>query len=184
MMTTLTPLSLFLRRVPDAAHAEVLSRLFSHLLKGQWLAEQLTDVAGKRVCLAIQNTGNELVFVIQDQRLRRERRSDPARAWDVRISGQLEDFWRLATRQEDPDTLFFNRRLTLEGETETGLYIKNLLDALEFDWDAHLDAVLGPRLAPGARRLARASGMERGVRRVLGRLRPARPFPPPRTNSR
>lgn len=170
MLPALTPLSLFLRSVPDAAHSELLSRLFSHLLKGQWLAEQLVDLEGKRVCLAISDTGNELVFVIRGQRLLRERRSDPAKPWDVRISGQLEDFWRLATRREDPDTLFFNRRLTLEGETDTGLYIKNMLDALDFDWDAHLAAVLGPKLADKARRLARGSGVDRGLKRVLGRL--------------
>jgi predicted lipid carrier protein YhbT len=37
----------------------------------------------------------------------------------------------LATRREDPDTLFFNRRLRLSGNTELGLYVKNFLDSLE-----------------------------------------------------
>ena len=53
----------------------------------------------------------------------------------------------LATRAEDPDTLFFNRRLSIEGDTETALTIKNLLDALEFDWRAHVTAVLGQAAA-------------------------------------
>ena len=35
-------------------------------------------------------------------------------------------------RQEDPDTLFFNRRLKIEGDTELGLVVKNLLDSI--DW--------------------------------------------------
>jgi predicted lipid carrier protein YhbT len=47
----------------------------------------------------------------------------------------------LATRREDPDTLFFNRRLRLGGDTELGLYAKNLLDSLE------LEGRLGPLLA-------------------------------------
>lgn len=38
---------------------------------------------------------------------------------------------RLARRQEDPDTLFFNRRLSMEGDTELGLVVKNAIDALE-----------------------------------------------------
>jgi predicted lipid carrier protein YhbT len=38
---------------------------------------------------------------------------------------------RLAQRQEDPDTLFFNRRLSMEGDTELGLVVKNAIDALE-----------------------------------------------------
>jgi predicted lipid carrier protein YhbT len=37
----------------------------------------------------------------------------------------------LARRQEDPDTLFFSRRLSMEGDTELGLLVKNTLDAIE-----------------------------------------------------
>jgi predicted lipid carrier protein YhbT len=36
----------------------------------------------------------------------------------------------------DPDTLFFSRRLTIEGDTELGLLLKNRLDALEFAFSA------------------------------------------------
>ncbi len=50
---------------------------------------------------------------------------------DLTIEGTAYDFLLLATRREDPDTLFFNRRLRLGGDTELGLYLKNFLDALE-----------------------------------------------------
>ena len=50
---------------------------------------------------------------------------------DLCISASAHDFVRLAQRQEDPDTLFFNRRLSMEGDTELGLIVKNTLDALE-----------------------------------------------------
>lgn len=50
---------------------------------------------------------------------------------DLTISGSLHDFMALATRQEDPDTLFFQRRLLLEGDIELGLELKNLLDATD-----------------------------------------------------
>ncbi|HHO69282.1 MAG TPA: hypothetical protein ENK12_09640, partial [Gammaproteobacteria bacterium] len=73
------------------------------------------------------------------------------------------------TRSEDPDTLFFHRRLILEGETETGLYIKNLLDALDFDWDAHFEAVLGPRLGPPAGKAAHRLGLDRRPERATQR---------------
>jgi predicted lipid carrier protein YhbT len=39
----------------------------------------------------------------------------------------------LLTRREDPDALFFSRRLVSEGDTELGLTVKNLLDALDPD---------------------------------------------------
>jgi predicted lipid carrier protein YhbT len=52
-------------------------------------------------------------------------------AADLTISASAHDFLRIAQRQEDPDTLFFNRRLSMEGDTELGLTVKNALDALE-----------------------------------------------------
>jgi len=50
---------------------------------------------------------------------------------DLTISAIAHDFMLLAQRREDPDTLFFSRRLAMEGDTELGLVVKNALDALE-----------------------------------------------------
>ena len=50
---------------------------------------------------------------------------------DLTISASAHDFVLLARRQEDPDTLFFSRRLSMEGDTELGLLVKNSLDAIE-----------------------------------------------------
>jgi len=146
MKAPLKPLSLLLRTLPDALHSELLSRLFSHLLKGQYMAEQLIDLDGKRLSIGITDSRTELRFRIEGHRIVRQPRQKHAQPWDVRISGKLADFWLLASRKEDPDTLFFSRALTIEGETEAGLYLKNLLDALEFDSRAHFDAVFGPRI--------------------------------------
>lgn len=50
---------------------------------------------------------------------------------DLTVSANASDFLALAQRQVDPDTLFFNRRLAMEGDTELGLMVKNALDAME-----------------------------------------------------
>lgn len=50
---------------------------------------------------------------------------------DLTISGAIYDFLALATRREDSDTLFFNRRVVMEGDTALGLELKNLLDAMD-----------------------------------------------------
>ena len=50
---------------------------------------------------------------------------------DLTISASAYDFVLLARRQEDPDTLFFSRRLSMEGDTELGLLVKNTMDAIE-----------------------------------------------------
>ena len=76
---------------------------------------------------------------------------------DLCIAASAHDFLRLAQRLEDPDTLFFNRRLSMEGDTELGLVVKNTLDALELpvlDLQQWAPRQLLARLAalrPGAR---------------------------------
>lgn len=50
---------------------------------------------------------------------------------DLTIGASAYDFLLLARREEDPDTLFFSRRLSMEGDTELGLLVKNTLDAIE-----------------------------------------------------
>lgn len=51
---------------------------------------------------------------------------------DLTISASAHDLMLLARRQEDPDTLFFSRRLAMEGDTELGLLVKNTIDAMEW----------------------------------------------------
>jgi predicted lipid carrier protein YhbT len=76
---------------------------------------------------------------------------------EVTIRACAWDYYRLARRMEDPDTLFFSRRLTIDGDTELGLLVKNALDAI--DWSR-----LTGRLEPVIERLRRlAEG--RGGRR-------------------
>lgn len=65
---------------------------------------------------------------------------------DVAIRARLRDFHALATQAEDPDTLFFQRRLLIEGDTALGLGIKNLLDGMEMPfWLMRLQSKFGGR---------------------------------------
>jgi len=73
---------------------------------------------------------------------------------EVTIRASASDYYRLARRLEDPDTLFFSRRLTIDGDTDLGLLVKNSLDAM--DW-AHLRGPLGPAIER-LRRLAESRG--------------------------
>ncbi len=69
----------------------------------------------------------------------------PGAAPDLAIGASAADFMLLARRREDPDTLFFGRRLSMEGDTELGLLVKNTLDAIElpvFDPERFVPAAL------------------------------------------
>ena len=73
---------------------------------------------------------------------------------DVTLTASLRDFYLLAAREEDPDTLFFARRLCIEGDTEAGLAVKNLLDAVDgaplLAWLARAGRLLRPQRDPRA----------------------------------
>jgi len=52
---------------------------------------------------------------------------------DLHVSASSADFIRLAAREIDADTLFFSRRLLMQGDTELGLVVRNAIDAIDFD---------------------------------------------------
>ncbi len=52
---------------------------------------------------------------------------------DATLRSTFNPLIQMISRQEDPDTLFFNRALSLEGNTALGLGIKNWLDSLDLD---------------------------------------------------
>lgn len=78
-------------------------------------------------------------------------------AADVTLTASLRDLYLLAAREEDPDTLFFARRLCIEGDTEAGLAVKNLLDAVDgsplLAWLARVRRIVPapPRAGSGTR---------------------------------
>lgn len=47
------------------------------------------------------------------------------------IRGEVPEFLAMAGRFTDPDTLFFQRRIVIEGNTELGLFVKNFLDGMD-----------------------------------------------------
>ncbi len=73
---------------------------------------------------------------------------------DVALAGKADDLYLLITQYVDPDTLFFRRRLTLRGDTELGLELKNFLDTIElqarlpkpvYQWSLDIAGVLAER---------------------------------------
>lgn len=103
------------------------------------LAKQLGDdvgtmLQGKSLRLCVTDARVAFDFAWQGGRFvaRPPSRADVAPGLiDLTISASAHDFVLLAQRKEDPDTLFFSRRLAMEGDTELGLMVKNTIDAIE-----------------------------------------------------
>ena len=118
------------RLLPGRLHSQGLTLLLNRLLS-EALAGGELDFLQDRV-LQI-----EVMDLALDYRLTLDRgklaAAAPGSAPDVRFGGRSREFLLLALNEEDPDTLFFQRRLQLEGDTELGLEIKNLLYSLDGD---------------------------------------------------
>jgi predicted lipid carrier protein YhbT len=94
-------------------------------------ADDLAPLTGKRLQLEVTDLGLSLRYTYSGRGFRP--RHDRGGA-DLILRASTRDYLALALREEDPDTLFFSRRLQMEGDTDLGLLVKNTLDAV--DWDA------------------------------------------------
>jgi predicted lipid carrier protein YhbT len=90
--------------------------------------EPLEPLIGKRFAIRVIDAGLTLRFAYGSRGFRPI--FDAAKP-DLTISAKSRDFIALLTREEDPDTLFFGRRLLTEGDTDLGLLVKNTLDGID-----------------------------------------------------
>jgi O2-independent ubiquinone biosynthesis accessory factor UbiT len=100
-----------------------------NLALGRMIPRQpLEPLIGKRFAIRVLDAGLTLRFAYGSLGFRPIFDEAPA---DLTISARSRDYIALLTREEDPDTLFFSRRLLTEGDTDLGLLVKNTLDGIE-----------------------------------------------------
>ncbi|MDH5473202.1 MAG: SCP2 sterol-binding domain-containing protein [Gammaproteobacteria bacterium] len=121
-------LRLPLRFTPAGLHNRVFITAINRLFKQELMADELDFLQNKVVALHVTDAGLQIRFTLKAQQIKS---CHPDCHADLSISGTVYDFLLLMSRREDPDTLFFNRRLKLAGDTELGLYVKNFLDAMD-----------------------------------------------------
>lgn len=118
-------------KLPQWPHALVLTTALNAAAKLKLLPEDsLALLEGRSFFVQVLDTGGQACFTYRD-RLFRPLFAVP-NAPDLSFRANLSAFLQLIARQEDPDTLFFNRELSIEGDTELGLVVKNMLDAIEW----------------------------------------------------
>jgi len=124
------PLALPLALIPTRLNSAILVRVLNHLFAPELADGELDFLAGKQMLITVADARLSYRVTLDNGLLAAvgEGRTD-----DLSIAGNVYDFLLLATRREDTDTLFFNRRLKLGGDTELGLYVKNFLDGLEIE---------------------------------------------------
>jgi predicted lipid carrier protein YhbT len=113
-------------RLPTAPPSLAFSAAANRLL---WPALKTLDwqaLVGRRYAIRVKDIGLSLRFSVTQNGFKPDNGAP-----ELTISATARDFLLLLARREDPDTLFFSRRLVSEGDTELGLIVKNLLDALD-----------------------------------------------------
>ncbi|WP_444678755.1 ubiquinone anaerobic biosynthesis accessory factor UbiT [Halomonas sp. E19] len=113
-------------RVPLTLKRQVIEPLLNRTFAEPLLEGEFDALEDRRISLHVEDLGVVLTLTLVDQRFALTRE-----AGEATIRGGWREFLCLATRREDPDALFFQRRLVIEGDTELGLTVKNLLDSRE-----------------------------------------------------
>ena len=118
-------------RLPQWPHAVALTAGLNAMVRMKLLPDDsLAVLEGRNILIDVLDTGGRAAFTFRNG-LFRPLFTVPETP-DLIFRANLSAFLQLAARQEDPDTLFFNRSLSIEGDTELGLVVKNMLDAMEW----------------------------------------------------
>lgn len=118
-------------KLPQWPHALVLTAGLNAVIKMKLLPEDSLELLeGRSFLIDVLDTGGRACFTYRGG-LFRPLFTAPETP-DLAFRANLSAFLQLVARQEDPDTLFFNRELSIEGDTELGLVVKNMLDAVEW----------------------------------------------------
>ncbi|MDR2875598.1 MAG: SCP2 sterol-binding domain-containing protein [Methylobacillus sp.] len=119
-------------RLPVLPPSFVLARLLNLALKHAIARQDFQPLHHKRIAIRVSDTGLQAHFTVDEKGFRAiSKTAQP----DLTFVATAHDYTLLATRREDPDALFFSRRLLIEGDTELALIAKNTLDGLELpEW--------------------------------------------------
>lgn len=138
--TVPTGVARLLARLPQQPPTRALTLALNLALDRILPRDTLAPLHHRHLRMCVTDAGLTLDFSLDDKGFHRYRGSGRP---DLVISAGTRDYLALALREEDPDSLFFDRRLRMEGDTDLGLLVKNTLDAV--DWDGLKAKLLATR---------------------------------------
>lgn len=141
-----------LRLAPFALQKALLEQVLNRAFRESIEQGELDFLDGRTVLLEIPDLGWRWPITLRTGCIRVLRGACRA---DTIIRGRAAILAAVAAGLTDPDTLFFQRRLSVEGDTELGLALKNFLDGLD---PAQLPFQFAVRAAAAFRRRAVMTG--------------------------
>lgn len=122
-------MSVPVKLTPFALKRQVLEQVAGWQFSQALADGELEFLDGRWLSIHVRDIGLKWYTSVQNDKLIVSQNADA----DVSFSADASDLLMIAARKQDPDTLFFQRRLVIEGDTELGLYVKNLMDAIELE---------------------------------------------------
>jgi predicted lipid carrier protein YhbT len=124
-------LAAWVEKLPSAPPSFLLARLLDRVLLPRLPTDARTAMTGRCIELRVSDFGLRVRLQLTA--------SGFAPAGDrseavLCIRAASASYLRLLRGQDDPDQLFFERALVMEGDTELGLVLKNTLDAIGPLW--------------------------------------------------
>ncbi|MDE2309041.1 MAG: SCP2 sterol-binding domain-containing protein [Xanthomonadaceae bacterium] len=117
-----------LQAVPSRWQHRLLEAAMARVLDAPLREGALDFMRGRRLAIEVSDLRLRWVLELRDDRLC----VTDAEA-EASVRGSATDLLLLAGRLEDADTLFFQRRLVLTGDTELGLTARNMLERLPWE---------------------------------------------------
>lgn len=138
-----------LRACPEPLQRQALERAMARALAGPVRDGAVEFLRDRHLGIEVVDLGLRWVVTFDGRRLRAV-----DQVAEASVRGSATDLLLLAGRLADADTLFFQRRLILTGDTELGLTARNMLDRLP--WESiplalRIGMNRGARLARAAR---------------------------------
>lgn len=124
------PFSLPLKILPQALHNRFLANIVNKILVDDLNDGELDFLQDRLVAIEISDIGLSYQLTLSGNRLMGANTQGENH---LTVRASLYDFMSMASRQVDPDTLMFQRRLVMEGDTELGLGLKNYLDGMDIE---------------------------------------------------
>ena len=121
----------WVERLPSAPPSFVLARVLDRVLLPRLPADARAAMSGHCIELRVIDFGLRVrLRLTASGFVAAGDQGEPV----LRILAPSASYLRLLRGQDDPDQLFFERALVMEGDTELGLVLKNTLDAIGPLW--------------------------------------------------
>lgn len=112
--------------IPEAIRRHTLGIGLNHTFSEALRRGELDFLHGRQARITVWDINLDFAVTLLGQRLQVSLK--PV-APDVTFRADTRSLLQIMAGQVDPDTLFFRRKLAIEGDTELGLTLKNFLDS-------------------------------------------------------